>query len=85
MADKYQALFLPEEEISIPSESIKYIEDRLEGSLGEPYKFEIIELFFEWLFLQSRATQHKVLKGIFENGRFRPNLFANLKYKRQAS
>jgi hypothetical protein len=44
------------DEIIVPAESIEYIEkmEKYDGSLA---KFEVIELFFEWLKLQPRKDQ----------------------------
>jgi hypothetical protein len=59
-----------DEEISIPVEAIEYIENKL-SSLGydDPFKFEIIELFFHWFATQDLEKQKEVLRKAMEYGR----------------
>ena len=50
-----------EDEINIPAEAIAYIE---KNCSSDPFKYEVIELFFEWLSKQDRATVIKILKEV---------------------
>jgi hypothetical protein len=52
-----------EDEISIPSEAIAYIEMNCSS---DPFKYEVIELFFEWLGKQDKATVIRILREVLE-------------------
>lgn len=61
---------LDEEEISIPVEAIEYIEKKLDiSNCRSPLKFEILEIFFEWLSMQGVEKQKSVLRKALEYGR----------------
>ena len=49
------------DQIFIPAEAIEYLE-KVESKEGSLAKFEIIELFFEWLQHQPRADQADFLR-----------------------
>lgn len=49
------------DQILIPAEAIEYIE-KVESKEGSLAKFEVVELFFEWLQKQPRADQADFLK-----------------------
>jgi len=62
-------MFWKDEEVSVPADAIKYIEEKAaERVYSELYKFEVIELFFEWLLLQPQAVQKSVLKTLLLQG-----------------
>lgn len=67
-------MFLRDEEISIPAEAIEYIEEKLKMSKAlYLLKFEVIEIFFEWVALQEVSVQRDVLKKAMVNGRREAN------------
>lgn len=67
-------MFLRDEEVSIPAEAIEYIEEKLKLSKAlYLLKFEIIEIFFEWIALQDISAQRDILRKALVNGRREAN------------
>ena len=49
------------DEVVIPAEALDYIDKRLCGNSSSAYKFEILELFFEWIAFQTLDRQKEIL------------------------
>lgn len=62
--------------VFVPSEAIKYIEDRVGNYSTNPFLFEVIESFFEWLSVQEISNQKVLLKKLLENGRVNADIFS---------
>ena len=57
---------LMDDEVTVPAEAIEFIEERCgENAL----KFEVIEVFFDWLFVQPTKVRAAVLRRIYFNGK----------------
>jgi hypothetical protein len=61
-------LFYDHDEVAIPAEALEYIDKRLKGNEAA-YKFEILELFFEWLSFQTIERQKSILSKAILYGR----------------
>jgi len=60
---------LTDDEVSIPHEAVEYINDKLSRSEAEPFTFEVIEAFFEWLSIQPLQAQRRILRKVMTHGR----------------
>jgi hypothetical protein len=70
------SLLITDTFVCVPSEAIKYIEDRVGGYNTSPLLFEVVESFFEWLSVQQIDKQKVILKKLLETGRVNADIFS---------